>query len=104
MENVVKNARIYIGTIWGKMLKRNFLSFRDPPQITRKSDNITQKRSEQATVNLKVTMKIFLKMLLTPLTSSYCIFVKKITTLQCEMQRLKIQTIIETCQSGCNNN
>ena len=30
IENVVINAKIYIGTIWGKLLQRNLLNFKDP--------------------------------------------------------------------------
>ena len=28
--NVIINAKLYIGTIWGKLLQRNLLSFKDP--------------------------------------------------------------------------
>ena len=28
--NVVINAKIYIGTIWGKLLQRNLLKFKNP--------------------------------------------------------------------------
>ena len=28
--NVMINAKLYIGTVWGKLIQRNFLSFKDP--------------------------------------------------------------------------
>ena len=28
--NVIINAKLYIGTIWGKLIQRNLLSFKDP--------------------------------------------------------------------------